>query len=81
MLGMNQPTTTTSSAKSSLETSKQTKVSSAAPLSDPVVGPPGGTKTQDGRKGETELPQTETLCPQYISVFATILTELCNDIK
>lgn len=50
MLGMNQPTTTTSSAKSSLETSKHTKVSSAAPLSDPVVGPPVGTKTQDGRK-------------------------------
>ena len=54
MLGMNQPATTTSSPKSSLETSKQAMVSPAAALSDPV-GPPGGTKHQDGRKGETEL--------------------------
>ena len=51
MLGMNQLTTTTPGVKASLETSKQAKVSSAGPVSDPV-GASGGTKIPDGRKGE-----------------------------
>ena len=57
MLGMNPPAaTTTTTTTSSVETSKQAKVTTAAAVSDPLVvlGTPGGTKIQDGRKGETE---------------------------
>ena len=65
MLGMNQAATTTTNTASSLETSKQAKVSlsTAAVVSDPmvVVGAPGGTKIQDGRKGETEIKKTYNL--------------------
>ena len=53
MLGMKDPpVTTTTSGKPSLETSKQPKVSSAAPVSEPL-GAVGGPKLPDGRKGES----------------------------